>query len=115
MGLPVIAAGARIRVAYMIASAGLFLWLSSRFYLEWAGQQVPVIDGGSLGILRGRFRRWSARSPTTQSCGQGRRKTLKHSAWSVVLMLVGYLLSCGGGRLAHRLRAPPTGRSPSRR
>ena len=48
--LPVIAAGPAVRVAFLIASAGLHLWLSSRFYLDWAWN-LPVIDGGSLGIL----------------------------------------------------------------
>ena len=48
--MPVIAAGAWLRIAYMIASAGLHLWLSSRFYLDWAWH-TPVIDGGWLGIL----------------------------------------------------------------
>ena len=43
--LPVIAGRAGIRVAYLIASAGLHLWLSSRFYLDWAWN-TPVIDGG---------------------------------------------------------------------
>jgi predicted acyltransferase len=108
--LPVIAAGPGIRVAYMIASAALHLWLSSRFYLEWA-QQVPVIDGGSLGILT-----WTvptlvgslAYDAVIASKDDG--KTLrKLAAWSVVLMLVGYLLSCAGGRVA----PPPFLQPPS--
>jgi predicted acyltransferase len=47
--LPVIAAGTSIRIIFMIASAGLHLWLSSRFYLDWASKHV--IDGGPLGFL----------------------------------------------------------------
>jgi predicted acyltransferase len=99
--LPVIAGGAGVRVAYLIASAGLHLWLSSRFYLRWAWD-TPVIDGGQLGFLT-----WSI--PTlvgslaydVVSRGDKSLKTLaKLAGWSGVLMLVGYGLSCGGGRLA---------------
>ena len=35
---------------FMIASAGLHLWLSSQFYFDWAWK-TPVIDGGQLGFL----------------------------------------------------------------
>ncbi len=102
--LPVIAAGKGTRVAFLIGSAGLYLWLSSWFYLDLAWN-LPVIDGGWLGILT-----WTI--PTlvgslaydavenSQDDGKTLRKLL---AWSVVLMLGGYLLSCSGGRLA----APP--------
>ena len=48
--LPVIAAGAATRIVFMIASAGLHLWLSSQFYFDWAWK-TPVIDGGQLGFL----------------------------------------------------------------
>ena len=48
--LPVIAAGASIRILFMIFSAGLHLWLSSLFYFDWAWK-TPVIDGGQLGFL----------------------------------------------------------------
>jgi predicted acyltransferase len=99
--LPVIAARAPARVAFLIASAGLHLWLSSRFYLDWAWN-TPVIDGGQLGFLS-----WSI--PTlvgTLACDAVARSTdsaktlAKLAVWSVVLMLIGYLLACGGGQLA---------------
>ena len=48
--LPVIAAGSSTRVLFLIASAGLHLWLSSQFYFDWAWN-TPVIDGGPLGFL----------------------------------------------------------------
>ena len=48
--LPVIAAGMWTRVLFLLASAGLHLWLSSWFYLHWAWNR-PVIDGGPLGFL----------------------------------------------------------------
>jgi len=106
--LPVIAAGPRIRVAYLIASAGLHLWLSSWFYLDWAWK-TPVIDGGSLGILT-----WTI--PTLVGSlaydavirGNDDGNTLRKLAgWSLALMLLGYLLSCGGGRLAYSPFVPP--------
>ena len=45
-----IAAGAWPRVVFLLASAGLHLWLSSLFYFDWAWK-TPVIDGGPLGFL----------------------------------------------------------------
>ena len=102
--LPVIAGGPGIRVAFLVASAGLHLWLSSRFYLDWAWN-APVIDGGPLGFLT-----WSiptlvgslACDAVSQSTDSA--KTLARLAfWSVLLMILGYVLSCGGGYLA----APP--------
>ncbi len=45
-----IAAGTWARVLFLFASAGLHLWLSSWFYLDWAWNR-PVIDGGPLGFL----------------------------------------------------------------
>ncbi len=102
--LPVIGGGAGIRVAYLIASAGLHFWLSARFYHDWAWD-TRVIDGGPLGFLT-----WSiptlvgslacdAVSQSTHSA-----KTLaKLAGWSALLMLLGYVLSCGGGHAA----APP--------
>jgi hypothetical protein len=99
--LPVIAAGAGLRVAFLIASAGLHLWLSSRFYLDWAWK-APVIDGGPLGFLT-----WTI--PTLAGSlaydavvgGHDQGNTLRKLAgWSLGLMLAGYFLSCGGGHLA---------------
>jgi predicted acyltransferase len=109
--LPVIAAGPAIRVAYLIASAFLHLWLSSQFYLDWAWK-APVIDGGWLGILT-----WTI--PTLVGslaydaviAGKDDRKALlKMATWSVVLMLLGYLLSCAGGHLAPPPFLPPATR-----
>ena len=106
--LPVIAGGAGLRIAYMVVSAVLHLWLSSRFYFEWAWK-LPVIDGGPLGFLT-----WTI--PTlagslaydAAAAGQDDGKTLtKLAGWSLGLMLLGYLLSCGGGRLVPPPFVPP--------
>jgi predicted acyltransferase len=109
--LPVIASGPVIRVAFVIASAALHLWLSSVFYLDWAWK-TPVIDGGWLGILT-----WTI--PTLVGSlaydavkgGKDDRKTLRTlAAQSVALMLLGYLLSCAGGHLAPPPFVPPATR-----
>jgi predicted acyltransferase len=111
--LPVIATGAGVRVVFLIASAGLHLWLSSQFYLHWAWSPA-VIDGGPLGFLT-----WSI--PTlvgTLACDfvsrtTDSRKTLKMLAvWSAVMMLLGYALSCGGGKLANPPFVDPKIRVP---
>ena len=52
--LPVIGAGTRVRVAFLTASAVLHVWLSQRFYFDWAWNR-PVIDGGPLGFLTWTF------------------------------------------------------------
>jgi predicted acyltransferase len=102
--LPVIAAGAGTRVAYMIASGALHLWLSWLFYFDWAWK-TPVIDGGQLGFLT-----WTI--PTLVGSLAYDAIARNHddpallgklSAWSAALMAVGYALSCMGGAIA----APP--------
>jgi predicted acyltransferase len=104
--LPVIAAGTGARVAFIIASAGLHLWLSSQFYLDWAWKR-PVIDGGPLGFLT-----WTI--PTLVGSlaydvmavdRDPGRSSSKLGAWSVLLMLLGYAFSCLGGGLT--LAPPP--------
>jgi predicted acyltransferase len=106
--LPVIASRPAIRIAYLIASAALHLWLSSLFYLDWAWD-TPAIDGGWLGILT-----WAI--PTLVGSlaydavagSKDDRQTLRTLAmWSVALMLAGYLLSCAGGHLAPPPFVPP--------
>jgi len=107
--LPVIAAGTVPRVAFTIVSAGLHLWLSSLFYFSWAWQPPRVIDGGPLGFLT-----WTI--PTlvgslaydlVSSARERGNAIPKLAAWSVVLMVFGYALSCLGGRLAPPPFVPP--------
>lgn len=92
--LPVIRASAPVRIAYMVASALAHVALSHWFYYEWV--QTGGIDGGVLGFLT-----WSI--PTvfgTLACdavtgADGRPKLARMFAWSAVVMLFGWLLSCG--------------------
>jgi predicted acyltransferase len=92
--LPVIRAGALVRIAYMAASAALHVALSHWFYYDWV--QSGGIDGGVLGFLT-----WCI--PTlmgTLACDavispQGRPRLAAMVVWGVLLMAGGWLLSCG--------------------
>src|SRR3954469_25756158 len=106
--LPVIAAGTLARVAFLVGSAGLHLWLSQRFYFDWAWNR-PVIDGGPLGFLT-----WtipllvgSLAYDVVASGGPGVVRRLL--AGSVVLMGLGYRLSCLAGAPASLPFVPPEG------
>jgi predicted acyltransferase len=103
--LPVIGAGAGTRAAYLAGSAALHLGLSYWFYFDVAWKR-PVIDGGPLGFLTWSvpllvgslaFDAVSARGATASAAA-------RMAGWSVVLMLAGYLFSCGP---AGTLAAPP--------
>ena len=106
--LPVIAAGVSVRVLFLLASAGLHLWLSSRFYLDWAWN-TPVIDGGPLGFLS-----WtipllvgSMAYDAAISGHNPRRLAAMLGAWSIVVILAGYAISCAGGGWAPPPFVPP--------
>ena len=106
--LPVIASGVSVRIVFMIFSAGLHLWLSSIFYFDWAWK-TPVIDGGQLGFLS-----WtiptlvgSLAYDAVSRDHDGPSLLPKLAGWSVVLMFVGYGLSCLGGIVAAPPFVPP--------
>jgi predicted acyltransferase len=91
---PVIRSSALVRVAYMVASAALQIFLSYWFYFDWV--HTGGIDGGLLGFLS-----WTV--PTimgTLACdavtaADGRPRIAKMIVWSILLMAAGWLLSCG--------------------
>ncbi len=99
--LPVIASGTAIRVAFLVASAGLHLALSRWFYFQHAWG-FPVIDGGPLGFLT-----WSIPllvGSLAYDAVDRDAHEFNHSdpvprllIASIVIMAVGYLLSCLGG------------------
>jgi predicted acyltransferase len=111
--LPVIAAGARVRLLYMLASGGLHLWLSSRFYLDWAWK-TPVIDGGPLGFLS-----WtipllagSLAFDVVAASKDLRQTADRLMIGSILLMFAGYALACAGGTWAPPpFVPPPSGRA----
>jgi predicted acyltransferase len=90
--LPVIRSSAGVRIGYMIFSALLQVGLSYWFYFDFVNH--GAIDGGPLGFLA-----WSI--PTivgTLACdavtAPDGPRVAKMFVWSVVLMGLGYLLSC---------------------
>ncbi len=106
--LPVIASGASTRILFMIASAGLHLLVSWQFYLNWAWK-TPVIDGGPLGFLS-----WTIPILVGSLAYDAMVRDHDDSSvlpmltrWSVVLMGVGYGISCLGGYLAAPPFVPP--------
>jgi predicted acyltransferase len=91
--LPVIAARPAWRIAWAVASAGLFWWLSERFYYTWVMTR-PGIDGGPLGFLT-----WTtpmlAGSLAYDAVARGAPAAVgRLLGWGIVLMLLGYGLSC---------------------
>jgi hypothetical protein len=108
--LPVIAAGPGPRVVFLLASAGLHLGLSSRFYLDWAWK-TPVIDGGPLGFLTWTIPLLVGSLAYDALAGNGedgpRHVVSKLLGWSCVLMIAGSAISCAGGRWASPPFVPP--------
>ena len=107
--LPVIAAGTMVRVAYLVASAGLHLGLSYVFYFHHAWN-LPVIDGGPLGFLTWTIPllvgslAYDAMVPKPRGLQPGPEASWR---WSVVLMGLGYLLTCLGGDPPRRRSSSP--------
>ncbi|MGP0062961.1 MAG: hypothetical protein ACLQGP_05070 [Isosphaeraceae bacterium] len=97
--LPVIAAGVVPRVVFLLASAGIHLWISQLFYLDFAWN-TPVIDGGPLGFLTWTIPLLVGSLAYDAMAGAiGRSFPIgKLAAWSGILMLAGYAISCAGGR-----------------
>jgi hypothetical protein len=108
--LPVIAAGPVARIGFLLASAGLHLWLSAQFYFDWAWK-TPVIDGGPLGFLTWTIPLLVGSLAYDAIAGQDeegpRRVVGKLLGWSCVLMIAGYVLSCAGGRWTSPPFVPP--------
>jgi len=92
--LPVIGAGAGVRIGFALGSAGVF-WLVSRdFYYTWVMTR-PGIDGGPLGFLT-----WTvpvlvgSLAYDAVSAGPTPSAIRRLLGWGVVLMALGYGLSC---------------------
>lgn len=93
--LPVIRSGTAVRVAYLIASALLHVVLSYCFNFTWCNTEPCAIDGGPLGFLT-----WTIPAIVgTLACdaiqSDGAARVWRMAGWSVLLMGMGYLLSCG--------------------
>jgi predicted acyltransferase len=92
--LPVIAAGPGLRFLFCLGSVILHWFLSYKYYYDWV-TTFPGIDGGYLGFMT-----WTV---PTLAGAYAYDLLAKHStgaaawrtfAWGVVLMLLGYALSC---------------------
>lgn len=94
--VPVIRASSRVRVVYLIASAVAHVLINYLGYFEWLHAPVSGHTGGPLGCMA-----WSI--PTlvgTLACdaiaeAPGRPRLGRIFVWSILLMSLGYLLSCG--------------------
>jgi predicted acyltransferase len=98
--VPVIRSSPRVRVLWIVGSAAAHVVLSYGFYFDWVNgisDGVPAIDGGPLGFLS-----WTI--PTgvgTLACDAVvSHRSRKHLigtllGWAVLLMGLGYLMSCG--------------------
>ncbi|HEV8000376.1 MAG TPA: heparan-alpha-glucosaminide N-acetyltransferase domain-containing protein [Planctomycetaceae bacterium] len=94
--LPVIRAGARVRILFAVASAALHVWLSHVFNYHWANTDPNGLDGGPLGFLT-----WSV--PTilgTLTCdaivdAPARPPLARLTLVAFLVMGLGYIFSCG--------------------
>jgi predicted acyltransferase len=94
--VPVIRASAAARVAWMVASAVAHVGLSYWFNYLWVNTGANGIDGGPLGFLT-----WTIPATVgTLACDAvadhaGKPKLGRMLGWASVLMLLGYVFSCG--------------------
>jgi predicted acyltransferase len=94
--LPVIRAGAKVRILFVIASAALHVWLSQLFNYHWDNTDPNGIDGGPLGFLT-----WAV--PTilgTLTCdaivdAPARPPLARLTLVALLVMALGYAFSCG--------------------
>lgn len=93
---PVIRSSKGVRIAYMLGSVGLHIALSQWFNFAWCSTNSNVIDGGPIGVLT-----WTVPAILgTLVCdavadAQGRPNLVKMFAWSILIMALGWGLSCG--------------------
>ncbi|WP_417386665.1 hypothetical protein [Gimesia sp.] len=93
---PVIRARASVRIGFMVFSAAAHLILSYQFNFTWVNTSPNGIDGGPLGFLT-----WTIPAIIgTLACdwvveAEGLPRVKPILFWSCVLMLLGWVLSCG--------------------
>ena len=92
--LPVLGAPPRVRGLFLVASAGLHLGLSWRFYYEWVWHR-PGIDGGPLGFLSWTIPYLAGTLALDAVARPGGGLRVRPLAWwAVGLMVLGYGLAC---------------------
>ncbi len=93
---PVIRARTSVRIVYMLFSAAAHVVLSYYFYFTWVNSPPNGIDGGPLGFLT-----WTIPAIIgTLACdwvveAEGLPRIKPILFWSCVLMLSGWIISCG--------------------
>jgi predicted acyltransferase len=93
--LPVIRAGAAVRVGYLLLSAGLHVALSAWFNFAWVNSPPNGIDGGPLGFLTWTIPALVGTFACDALAGSGKgSRTATMLTWAAVLMVLGYGLSC---------------------
>jgi predicted acyltransferase len=92
--LPVIRTGFLVRLAYLVFSAGLHVALSAWFNFAWVNSPPVGIDGGPLGFLTWTIPALVGTFACDAVTGPGFR-VRNLVAWSCVIMVLGYALSCG--------------------
>jgi predicted acyltransferase len=105
--LPVIAAGIRTRVLFLLASAGLHVLLSHLFYFHflwaqpnwldgyWGAEHTQGLDGGPLGFLAwGISQIIGSLAYDLMARRRPQQALLPLVAWSLLLLAAGYGLSC---------------------
>lgn len=109
--LPVVAAGARARLVYGLVSAGVHLVISATFWYAMLHEK-KVIDGGPFGFLTWTIPALAGSFAYDWRMAHGARGCVRPLlGWGVVLMGVGYGLSClgVGGPVAAAPFMPPDG------
>jgi predicted acyltransferase len=90
--LPVIRYSPRLRILFLLVSAGLHVGVSGWFNFEWANTSPKGIDGGPLGFLS-----WAVPailgSVTCDLVSQDGRAVRKLLGYGVIISLVGWLIS----------------------
>jgi predicted acyltransferase len=111
--MPVIAAGTAERVGFLIATSVLHLGLSHWFYFRHAWD-LPVIDGGPLGFLTWSIPVLIGSLAYDAVAGKHESASLagKLLAWSMVLMGLGFGLSCLAGTVPTPPFVEPTKGTP---
>ena len=109
--LPVIAGGARVRLVYGLVSAGAHVAISAAFWYAMLHEK-RVIDGGPFGFLTWTIPALAGSFAHDWRIGRGVSGCFRPLlGWGVVLMGVGYGLSClgAGGLVAAAPFIPPDG------
>ncbi|MBM3290549.1 MAG: DUF1624 domain-containing protein, partial [Candidatus Hydrogenedentes bacterium] len=93
--LPVIGAGRNLRIAFLAASGLAHTALSYGWYYDWNEQATKTIDGGPLGFMTWTIPLLVGSLAYDTVAARGSREAIRpFTRWAVVLMALGYAMSC---------------------